>query len=46
MLSQAEQIIAIFEEDDPTCYDKESFTANAEVVAMYLAALKYVERYG
>jgi len=46
MLELAKQIIEEFEKYDPIPTTKDEWKNNAEFIAMYMAALKYVERFG
>ena len=45
-LELAKQIIEEFEKYDPIPTSKDEWRNDAEFIAMYVAALKYVERFG
>jgi len=46
MLQLAELIIENFERNHPIPASVEDWRGDAEIIALYLAALKYVDRYG
>ena len=46
MLELAKQVIDYFEKYDPIPTSKDDWKRDAEFIIMYVAALKYVERFG
>lgn len=46
MLELAKQVIEEFEKYDPIPTTADEWKSDAEFIAMYIAALKYVERFG